>query len=88
MNKEQIQQKFDEILEKHDYKFYFIGSDEVLDDRYLTKNDLLELMEFTFNLGLDVAADNTEADVNIVSTDSGDYSEVYVLKESILKHKL
>lgn len=40
------------------------------------------------NNAIDIAADNAEADVNIVSAETGDYSEVYVLKESILKHKL
>lgn len=41
-----------------------------------------------WNKALDLAADNAEADANIVSTDTGDYSEIYVLKNSILKFKL
>lgn len=88
MNKEQILQKFDEILNGHGYKFF---EDGVLETTYLTKNDLLELLEQAFNLGLEVAADNAEADYEM----SGNWNvqvegdiEVYVIKNSILQFKL
>lgn len=59
--------------------------------------DLIDVMEHAFNLALDVASDNAEADHTILSEDaeylfgqmlSGQDYEVYVLKESILKFKL
>lgn len=84
MNKGQIQQKFDEILTGLGYVFWEDGLGHALYD----KESLIELMESCFNLGLEVAADNAKADVNIISTETGDYSEVYVLKNSILKFKL
>lgn len=94
MNKEQILQKFDEILENYGYNFF---KDGVLETTYLTKSDLLELFEEGFNLGLEMSADNAEADYTILSEDaeylfgqmsSGQDYEVYVLKNSILKFKL
>lgn len=89
MNKE-----FNEILEQ--LGFYF-NPDNILKHQYVSKSDLMELLEKAFNLGLDVAADNAEADHTILSEDaeylfgqmlSGQDYEVYVLKESILQHKL
>lgn len=94
MNKEQIQQKFDEILIAKDYKF---SEDGVLKSKHVLQEDIEELMSLCFNLGIEVAADNAEADHTILSEDaeylfgqmlSGQDYEVYVLKESILKFKL
>lgn len=94
MNKEQIQQKFEDTLKELGWIFY---DSEVCANNYIEKKDLLELLETGFNLGLDVAADNAEADHTILSEDaeylfgqmlSGQDYEVYVLKQSILQHKL
>lgn len=94
MNKEQIQQKFEDTLKELGWIFY---DSEVCANNYIEKKDLLELLETGFNLGLEVAADNAEADINIL-TEEGQYEfqnlqagydyEVYCLKESILKFKL
>jgi hypothetical protein len=83
MNKEEIQQKFNDILKGLGYKFY---ADEgtIPVHFYRNKNDMLDLMESCFNLGLEVAADNAEADFY---RPDGQTIEVYVLKNSILKHK-
>ncbi len=94
MPKEQIQQKFENILKGYGYKFF---EDGVLETTYLTKDDLIELLEEGFNLGLEVAADNADADITILSEEgqyelqnlvAGQDYEVYCLKESILKHRL
>ena len=86
MNKEQIQQKFNEILNLSGYIFY---SDGVCEHQYITKDDLLDLMSTCFNLGLDIAADNAEADCHVFAGDTGkEFIECYVLKESIHKFKL
>lgn len=84
MSKEQIQQKFEDTLKELGWIFY---DSEVCANNYIEKKDLIKLLETGFNLGIEAAADNAEADVNIVSTETGDYSEVYVLKESILQFK-
>ena len=81
MNKKQIQQKFDEML--------CWPAGETFS--YTTHDDLMEVMEFAFNLGLEVAADNAEADYNFIESFdrmTGQDFEVYVIKNSILKHKL
>lgn len=90
MNKEQIQQKFEEILNKQGCKFWTDGQLKKT-TKHLIKKDFIELMEFAFNLGLEVAADNADADYNIIDSFdriTGENIEVYVLKNSILKHKL
>lgn len=88
MNKEQIQQKFDDILKGLGWTFF---EDERTSTPYINRFDLTELLRTGFNLGLEVAADNAEADYNMVGSwdiqKMGDI-EVYVLKESILKFKL
>ena len=87
MNKEQIQQKFDEMLCSPVGETF----------SYTTKSDLIELMEFAYNLGLDVAAENAEADFNCITENAeiqihklimNNELECYVLRGSILKHKL
>ncbi len=94
MNKEQIREQFDEML------CWPLGEAYT----YMTHDELMEVMEFAFNLGLEVAADNAmiqeeipeeERDVEIeeyLSIHSGGYirNEHYVTvnKESILIHKL
>ena len=89
MNKEQIQQKFEEILKGLGFEFFEDGTCKVTP--YLYKDDFVELLEQSFNLGLEVAADNADADYNMVGSWNvqveGDI-EVYVLKNSILKFKL
>ncbi len=77
MNKE-----FNEILEQ--LGFYF-NPDNILKQPCIIKSDLMELLEKAFNLGLEVAADNAEADFN---RPDGQTVECYVLKNSILQHKL
>ena len=94
MNKEQIQQKFEDTLKELGWIFY---DSEVCANNYIEKKDLLELLETGFNLGLEVAADNAEADVTIL-TEDGQYEmssiqlgydyEACVIKNSILQFKL
>ena len=88
MNKEQIQQKFEDTLKGLGWIFY---DSEVCANNYIEKKDLIKLLETGFNLGIEVAADNAEADYNITEwfdSMTGENIEVYVLKESILQHKL
>ena len=89
-----MKQKFEEILTGLGFTF---NPDNILKDRLVSKSDLIELMESAFNLGLDVAAENAEADFVILSGDAkhsfqclveGEDYEVYCLKQSILRHKL
>lgn len=94
MKKEQIQQKFEEILTGLGFTF---NPDNILKDRLVSKSDLIELMEFAFNLGLDVASENAEADFVFLNEGTEDHFqcleegkdyEVRCLKQSILRHKL
>ena len=92
MNKEQIQQKFEAFFKE---RFHFYPDGSIIGPVYQV--DLLDVMEHAFNLALEVAADNAEANVTIL-TEEGQYEmdsaqvgydyEVYVLKNSILKFKL
>lgn len=88
MNKEQILQKFEDTLKELGWIFY---DSEVCANNYIEKKDLLELLETGFNLGLEVAADNAEADYEMTGNWNvqvqGDI-EVYVIKNSILQFKL
>lgn len=81
MNKEQIQQKFNEMLCWPEGETFC----------YTSYDDLMEVMEFAFNLGLDVASENAEADYEMTGNWNvqvqGDI-EVYVIKNSILQFKL
>ena len=93
MNKEQIQQKFDTFLKGMGFEFWTDG--QLKKVGHPIKKDFEELMEFAFNLGLEVAADNADADITILSGDDdrlwlqpGHDYEVYVIKNSILQHKL
>lgn len=86
MNKEQIQQKFDEMLNGHGYKFWTDG--QLKTTGHLIKKDFIELMEFAFNLGLEIAADNAEADYTMIGLGEEIDIEVYVIKNSILKLKI
>lgn len=77
MNKEEIQKKLDDIESYHDIY------------------DASQALREAFNLGLEVAADNANADFNILQDDglldnplSRENIEVYVIKNSILQHKL
>lgn len=93
MNKEQIQQKFEKILNKQGCKFWTDGQLKKT-TKHLIKKDFIELMEFAFNLGLEVAADNADADYTILDENEPDdpvlkeQIEVYVIKNSILKLKI
>lgn len=82
MNKEQIQQKFEDTLKKSGWIFY---DSEVCANNYIEKKDLIKLLETGFNFALEVAADNADADYH---RPDGQTIEVYVLKNSILKFKL
>lgn len=88
MNKEQIRQEFDKILAKVGLEFFENGISRISPCFY--KEDFVELLEIGFNLGLEVAADNAEADYTFVQVDDfpEEEFEVYVLKNSILKFKL
>lgn len=86
MNKEQIQQKFEIFLKE---RFHFYPDSSVIGPVYQV--DLIDVMEHAFNLALEVAADNAEADYEM----SGNWNvqvegdiECYVIKNSILKYKL
>lgn len=65
-------------------------------DRYFSNTkDIDGALIKAFNLGLEVAADNANADFNILQDDglldnplSRENIEVYVIKNSILQHKL
>lgn len=89
-----MKQRFEEILTGLGFTF---NIDTVMDDRFIIKSDLTELMERSFNLGLDVAAENAEADFVFLDEGTEDHFEclvegedyeVYCLKQSILRHKL
>lgn len=89
-----MKQNFEQILTGLGFTFDIDG---IMDERLVVKSDLIELMEFAFNLGLDVASENAEADFVILSGDAkhsfqflveGEDYEVYCLKQSILRHKL
>jgi hypothetical protein len=83
MNKEQIQHKFDQILAQGNFPEVFVELEMDV--------EVLRLFAQVFNLGLEVAANNAEADYNIIDSFdriTGENIEVYVLKNSILKHKL
>lgn len=50
---------------------------------------LLEIAKESFNLGLEIAADEGIADhIVITHSVSGDHIEAYIIKNSILMHKL
>lgn len=80
MNKEQIQQKFEEFLKE---RFHFYPDGSVIGPVY--QADLSDVIEYAFNFGLEVAADNADADFH---RPDGQTIECYVLKNSILKFKL
>lgn len=88
MNKEQIQQRLSDLLSSKIPLIFGENGTSFLGPSWIKTELVLEILKDAFNLGLEVAANNAEADVNIISTETGDYSEIYVLKESILKFKL
>lgn len=83
MNKEQIQQKFNEILAQGNFPEVFVELEMDL--------EVLRLFKQVFNFGLEVAADNAEADYEMTGNWNvqvqGDI-EVYVIENSILQFKL
>lgn len=88
----QIQQKFEEILTKLGFEFY---EDGMAFPRSVNKNDLIELLEEAFNLGLEVAAEdvtmiykeNKQVIKGCTYTSHNEFS-IYIDKNSILKNKL
>jgi len=87
MNLQQIKQIEDLLI---GLGFTFDNRD-VLEHTYVKKNDLYELIEGVWNIAIDTAADNADADFNIVDNPdpvTGCDVEVYVLKNSILKLKV
>lgn len=88
MNKEQIQQRLLDLLSS---KISFITNEDnvsFLGPSWIRTEQVLEILKDAFNLGLDVAVDNAEADYNILEVGAINEIECYVLKESILQHKL
>lgn len=87
MNKEQIQQELEQFLNES----YFEFNIQDISCTTYSRWQFVSLMKQCFNLGLEVAANNAEADYNMVGSwdiqKMGDI-ECYVLKESILKLKL
>ncbi len=88
------EEKIEEILEGLGFTFY---SDGILESNYLSKKDLLELLDTVWNLAIEHAANNADADfMCLVREDEekigGMFAkgnlEVYVLKNSILKLKV
>ena len=84
------EEKIEEILEGLGFTFY---SDGILKSTYLSKTDLLELLDTVWNLAIEHAANNADADVNwldehLLELTPGKDFEVYVLKNSILKLKV
>ena len=85
MNLQQIKQIEDLLI---GLGFTFDNRD-VLEHTYVKKSDLYELIEGVWNLAIDTAADNADADyVDHGTTESGGTVEVYVLKGEILKLKV
>lgn len=80
--------EFEQLLNGLKFTFY---EDGILETSYLHKKDLQELMETVWNMAIEEAANNADADC-IICSDSGliddAHIEVYVIKESILKLKL
>ncbi len=84
--------KLEEIVNLEGLGFTF-DKDDILLGTYLHKNDFHELIETVWNLAIDTAADNADADVNwldehLLELTPGKDFEVYVLKNSILKFKV
>ncbi len=80
------EEKIEEILEGLGFTFY---SDGILKSTYLSKRDLLELLDTVWNLAIDTAADNADADYTYHGdSEPNGNIEVYILKESILKLKV
>lgn len=90
MNKEQIQLKFENLLEE---KFKFLPNEQgqiFLGQAWINVKEMTQLLEQVFNLGLEVAADNAEADYTLLGEWKCEPSDIecYVLKNSILQFKL
>lgn len=89
MNKEQIQQKLFDLLSN---RVSLMTDNDVsyLGPSWVKTELILDILKDAFNLGLEVAADNAEADYTVIESGESELSDVeyYVLKGSILKHKL
>ena len=86
--------EFEQLLKGLGILFY---QDGTLETRYLDKLLFQELMENTWNLAIEAAADNAEADLTILSEEAeyelssllpGHDYEVCVITNSILKLKI
>ena len=83
-----MKSEFEQLLNGLGFTFY---EDGVLETSYLHKKDLQELMESVWNMAIEEAANNADADCTICSDSrlvQDATIEVYVIKESILKLKL
>ncbi len=89
MNKEQIQQKLFDLLSN---RVSLMTDNDVsyLGPSWVKTELILDILKDAFNLGLEVAADNAEADYTVIESGDSELSDVeyYVLKGSILKYKL
>ncbi len=87
MNKEQIQQKLFDLLSN---RVSLMTDNDVsyLGPSWVKTELILDILKDAFNLGLEVAADNADADYNILEVGAVNEIECYVLKQSILKFKL
>jgi len=88
------EEKIEEILKGLGFTFF---EDGILKDTYISKTDILELLDTVWNLAIEHAANNADADfMCLVGEDEekirGMFAkgnlEVYVLKNSILKLKV
>ena len=88
--------KFDSLLEGLGWTFSEDNL-QIGNKHYYTKDDLLELLTEAYNMGVQNAADNADADLTILSGQGqydlqrlvkGEDYEVYVIKDSILNLKL
>lgn len=86
-----MNQKFEEILSGLGFTF---DERDILEGYIHKKSDLQELMESVWNLAIETAAANADADYNIIDNTevddllSADNIEVYVLNNSILRLKI
>lgn len=90
----QREEKIEEILKGLGFTFF---DDGILKDTYISKTELLELLDAVWNLAIDTAADNAEVDFTCLVGEQEEMIcewinkgnlEFYVLKGEILKLKV
>ena len=88
------EEKIEEILKGLGFTFF---DDGILKDTYISKTELLELLDTVWNLAIDTAADNAEVDFTCLVGEQEEMIcewinkgnlEFYVLKGEILKLKV